>query len=326
MSGGAHDSLKLTAYFGEGDGISDALLDLFAQHRLRTSILLRGVEGFGAKHRLRSGRLLTLSEDLPLVALAVDEPERVEAVLPGVSALVGEGLVTLERADARATHEQAKLTVYCGRHQRAGGCPAFVAAVELLRRRGIEGATVLLGVDGTVRGERRRARFVGGNADVPLMIVSIGEGERIAAALPELDALLDGPLVTVERVALGTPVPAADEGKPWRKLTVYTSEQAKRGGRPLHVELVRALRAAGAAGATCLRGIWGYHGDHEPHGDRLLTLRRHVPVMTVAVDEPEAAARWLGLASALVGPDGLVTSELVPVARVAKGNPVPTIE
>lgn len=319
-----HDSLKLSVYFGENDGLSDPLLDLFARHRLRTSVLLRGAEGFGSKHRLHSGRLLTLSEDLPLVALAVDEPERVEQVLPEVEAMAGDGLVTVERADARAAHEQAKLTVYCGRHQRASGQPAFVAAVELLRRHGVAGATVLLGVDGTVRGERRRASFLGRNADVPLMIVSVGDGERIAAALPELRALLDEPLMTVERLTPDVISPGPDEG--WRKLTVYSSEQARSGGRPLHVELVRELRRSGAAGVTCLRGIWGYHGDHAPHGDRLLSLRRHVPVVTVIVDEARAAGRWLGLVTELTGTRGLVTSEIVPSARMVKGNPVPSIE
>lgn len=320
-----HESLKLSAYFGENDGISDRLLDAFARHRLRTSVLLRGTEGFGAKHRLRSGRLLTLSEDLPLVAVAADVPERVRRVVAEVEALVGDGLVTLERADATAPHAETKLTVYCGRHQRAGGRPAFVAAVELLRAHGIAGATVLLGVDGTLGGERRRAHFVGRNEDVPLMIVSVGDGDRIAAALPELATLLEGPLVTVERVSVGALADAA-EPTGWRKLTVYSSEQAKRGGRPLHLELVRALRREGAAGATCLRGIWGYHGDHEPHGDRLLALRRHVPVLTVAVDRPEPARRWFELVSEIVGESGLVTSELVPSARAAKGDPVPSIE
>jgi PII-like signaling protein len=305
-----HESLKLTVYFGEGDGLSDPLLDAFARHGLRASVLLRGAEGFGAKHRLRSGRLLTLSEDLPLVALAVDEPGAIERVLPEVEAMVGEGLVTVERADARQVHEQAKLTVYCGRYQRAAGQPAFVAAIDLLRRHGIAGATVLLGVDGTLRGERRRARFVGRNADVPLMIVSVGDGERIAAALPELDALLDEPLVTLERVTVGALGP--DPGSSWRKLTVYASEQAKHEGRPLHVELIRQLRRSGAAGATCLRGIWGYHGDDPPHGDRLLSLRRHVPVVTVIVDEPGNASRWFEMVSGMVGGSGLVTSELVP--------------
>ena len=41
--------------------------------RCRPSVLLRAVEGFGIKHTLRTQRFLTLSEDLPLVAVAVDE-------------------------------------------------------------------------------------------------------------------------------------------------------------------------------------------------------------------------------------------------------------
>jgi simple sugar transport system permease protein len=34
--------------------------------------------------------------------------------------------------------------------------------------------------------------------------------------------------------------------------------------------VAKAEEEARAAGATILRGVWGYHGDHEPHGDRLL--------------------------------------------------------
>ena len=69
--------LKLTTYFGERDRagdrfLADALLDLYARHELRTSVVLRGVEGFGVKHHLHTDRLLTLSEDLPLVSVAVD--------------------------------------------------------------------------------------------------------------------------------------------------------------------------------------------------------------------------------------------------------------
>jgi PII-like signaling protein len=72
------------------------------------------------------------------------------------------------------------------------------------------------------------------------------------------------------------------------------------------------LREAGAAGATSLRGIWGYHGDHEPHGDRFWTLRRHVPVLTVIVDTPERIRRWFPIVDELTDETGPVTSELVP--------------
>src|SRR5690242_10947846 len=97
------DCLKLTVYFGEHDRASDryladALTDIYARHELQTSLLLRGVEGFGIKHHLRTDRLLTLSEDLPLVSVAVDSRTRIEAALAEVNELRFDGLVTLERA------------------------------------------------------------------------------------------------------------------------------------------------------------------------------------------------------------------------------------
>jgi PII-like signaling protein len=315
-------SVKLTVYFGEHDGIADRLIDVFGRRRVEASVLLRGAEGFGIKHHLHSERLLTLSEDLPLVAIAVDSRERIlDAVVPEVEALAGDGLVTLETArsgfdESLPGDADVKLTVYCGRAERARGQPAFVAVVELLHRHGLAGATVLLGLDGTVRGERRQARFFAGNADVPLVIVAVGASSRAAAAVAELDGLLAHPLVTLERVRVGPVESPEASSLPWQKLTVYSSEQSKLGGRPLHVELVRRLRAAGAEGATCLRGIWGYHGDRVPHGDRLLSLRRRVPVVTTVVCEAATAVRSFEIVSEAAGAaGGLVTSEAVPAAR-----------
>ena len=78
------DCLKLTAYFGERKRVgrrfvADALLDLYGRHQLATSVLLRGVEGFGLRHHLRTDSSLSLSEDLPAVAIAVDTRTRIEA-------------------------------------------------------------------------------------------------------------------------------------------------------------------------------------------------------------------------------------------------------
>jgi PII-like signaling protein len=319
------DALKLTTYVGErqrtGDAfVADALLDLYGRHELRTSILLRGAEGFGLHHPLRTDRLLTLSEDLPVVAIAVDRRERVEAVLDEATALERPGLVTVERArlaadDLRAATvpdtAEVKLTVYVGRQETAGGAPAFVAICDLLHRRGVAGATALLGVDGTAHGARRRARFIGRNANVPMMVIAVGARERIRAVLPELGAMLERPLVTLERVQvvkrdgvlLSAPRPPAEEGM-WQKLMVY--------GAP---DLVRALREAGARGATALRGVWGFHGDHAPHGDRLLQVRRHVPLVTIVVDTPEQIARVFPVLDAGTRERGLVTSEAIPTAQ-----------
>ena len=337
------DCLKLTTYFGERDRVgrgflADAFSEIYARHELEISLVMRGVEGFGAKHHLHTDRLLTLSEDLPLVAVAVDTRPRIEAALADVEALRFGGLVTLERAriltgsvEAVALPPQlqaaTKLTIYVGRQERAGQTRAHEAVVALLRRHGVAGATVLLGVDGTVHGARRRARFFGRNARVPLMIVAVGDGAAISAALPELGAMLARPLMTLERVRvckrdgvkLADP-PQLPEADPsgmgvWQKLMVYAGEQSRHAGHPLQNQVVRALREAGAAGATSLRGIWGYHGEHEPHGDSLWQLRRRVPVLTLVVDTPARTRAWFAILDRLTDEAGLVTSEVVPAFR-----------
>jgi PII-like signaling protein len=337
------DALTLTTYFGERDRtagafLADALVDAYARHRLRVSLLLRGVEGFGVRHHVRTDRLLTLSEDLPLVSVAVDVPERIEAVLGEVEAVSGDGLITLERGRLLGGHidhvppdgeEEVKLTVYAGRRERAGGRAAHLAIVDVLHRHGVAGASVLLGVDGTVHGHRRRARFAGGNAHVPLMVVSVGSGAAIAAALADLEELLTRPLATLERVRVCKRDGRLLEEPPrleardaaglavWQKLTVFAGTASRHAGRPLHREVVRRLRAEGALGATVLRGVWGYHGDHTPHGDRLWQVRRRVPVVCVVVDTPDRSRRWFEILDELTDEAGLVTAETVPAFRAS---------
>jgi PII-like signaling protein len=298
------DYLKLTTYFGErqrtGDRfLADALFDIYDRHAVHTSVLLRGIEGFGAKHHLRTDTVLTLSEDLPLVSIAVDAPDRIEGLLDEVSAMQRHGLVTLERARPAPvdTAQELKLTLYVGRRE------PTAEICEALRRNGVAGATVLLGVDGTVDGVRHRARFFAANAAVPTMIIAVGAGDRIAAALPELG---DWPR-TIERVRVckrdGRTLAKPGRDGPLQKLTIFGSE---------HVELVRRLRATGARGVTCVRGIWGFHGDHAPHGDRLLQLRRRAGVVTVLIDTPEQIARSFAVVDEATRERGLVTSEFVP--------------
>ncbi|HZQ80719.1 MAG TPA: DUF190 domain-containing protein [Gaiellaceae bacterium] len=333
------DCLKVTAYFGERDTangafLADHVLDLFEKHALQTSVLLRGTEGFGAKHRLQTQRFLSLSEDLPIVAIGVDARSRVEPLIEHVDSSFGHGLFTVERARMitgrvgeidvpEALGDEMKLTIYCGRSERVYGQPAMTAIVELLQRHGVSGATVLLGVDGVVHGIRQRARFFSRNTNVPLMILAVGAADAIADAVPKLGSILDRPLFTFERITVlkrdgETLSPIGDyadddseRARVWQKLMIYASEQARFHGHPLYVELIRRLRHANAAGATAIRGVWGYHGDHSPHGDRLLSLRRHVPVVTIVVDRPSEIRRLWPTIDAATAEHGLVTSELV---------------
>jgi PII-like signaling protein len=342
------DCLKLTSYFGErhragGVFTADALLDLYGRREVAAAVLLRGTEGYGLRQHLRTDRSLTLSEDLPLVAVAVDTRDRIEAVLDEAVALTSAGLITLERArlldggggNGLVTGDLAgevKLTVYLGRQERAWRVPAFVAVCDLLYRRGIAGATALLGVDGTRRGARQRARFFGRNAEVPMMVTAVGAADRIGRVVPELGGLLREPLLTLERVRvckrdgvlLAGPEALPGTGEHgmalWQKLMVYTSEAALHEGQAVHRAITRRLRAAGVSGVTTVRGVWGFHGAHRPHGDRLLSAARRVPAVTIVIDRPERIATAFGIVDELTAGGGLVTAETVPAMRaVAAG-------
>jgi len=333
--------LKLTTYSSERDRttdgglLTDELLRLYAEHGIRASVLLRGSEGFGRLAHLHTDRQLTLSEDLPAVSVAVDTRARIEAMLPAVLDLKRRGLITLERARLLSgdvgpltlpgrPEDAAKLTLYLARQQRAGGVPAFVAACELLQRHGLAAATVLLGVDGTRDGRRARASLLGRNTDVPTIVSAVGPGPQIVAALPELATLLPQARITLERTRLckrdGTllafpPEPPSTDERGlgiWQKLTVVTSQSALHEGHAIAPEIVRRLLASAAAGVTTLPGIWGFHGDHPPHGDRFLQLRRHVPVVTTTVDTPDRIAESFAIVDELTREHGLVTSEIVP--------------
>jgi PII-like signaling protein len=367
----SQDGLKLTTYFGErsrvkGSLLAEELLDIHARRKIRSSVLLRGVQGFGAKHRLRSSRLLTLSEDLPLVCVAVDGREQIERLLADVRSIGHEGLMTLERAllygdgeswdqhpfpaasdrspgvqatggDEQGVEDPAravKLTVYLGRHEPVDGSPAFAAVCQVLHEQLVAGATVLLGVDGTRNGERECARFFARNQNVPLMVISVGDQHKIESAIDRLRQMLDEPLFTLESVrvckrdGILLEIPHDHAAASTRhgtnvrqKLTIVISEAALHERRSIYVELVRRLRAANAAGATSLRGIWGFHGDHMPHGDRLLSIRRHVPVVTEAIDTPERIAALFPIVDELTRAQGLVTSELVPASSALDGVP-----
>jgi PII-like signaling protein len=294
------DWTQMRFHFGErdrdGDGpLEAAVMDACARRGVRAAALMRGVEGFGGKHRLRTDRLLSLSEDTPLVAVAVGDAATIEALADEVREMAGEGLLVLETTTTGAPQDVVKVGIW---GPRTGPASPHLEAVAALKRHGAESATVLLGLDGVLDGERRRARFVAGNRGVPAVTVGVGPRAAIDAAVAEVDGATH--LVTVEPVVPKWRIsPPSLHGAEAVRVTLVTSEVASRGSRPVYVELIHQLRREGAAGATALRGVWGFRGEGEPHGDRVLALRRDVPIVVEVVDAPERAARWLELAQEL---------------------------
>jgi PII-like signaling protein len=92
----------LRVFIGESDKyrgrpLYQVVVEEARRRGLAGATVLRGTLGFGASSRIHTAKILRLSEDLPMVIEIVDKPERIAEFLPDLDALIGEGLITLER-------------------------------------------------------------------------------------------------------------------------------------------------------------------------------------------------------------------------------------
>ena len=100
------DARLLRIFIGESDThegrpVYQAIVETLRREGLAGVTVLRGIEGFGKSSRLHTAHILRLSEDLPIVIECVDTADRIEAILPTLDTMIGDGLVTLERVDVR---------------------------------------------------------------------------------------------------------------------------------------------------------------------------------------------------------------------------------
>jgi len=100
------EGVLLRIFIGEADRhggrpLSEVIVETARKRGLAGATAWKGFMGFGAHSHMHTAKVLRLSTDLPVIIEIVDTREKVEAFLPELEDLVGEGLVTLERADVR---------------------------------------------------------------------------------------------------------------------------------------------------------------------------------------------------------------------------------
>ncbi|HEX5590173.1 MAG TPA: DUF190 domain-containing protein [Candidatus Limnocylindrales bacterium] len=93
--------------------------------------------------------------------------------------------------------------IYIGESDTWHGRPLYEAIVHLLRERGIAGATVLRGIEGYgAKQVLHTTRILRLSEDLPVLIEVVDSEERLRTVLPELDAMVTGGLITLERVEI----------------------------------------------------------------------------------------------------------------------------
>jgi len=97
--------------------------------------------------------------------------------------------------------ERTLMRIHIGESDRCKGKPLHQAIVDLLRAEGVYGATVLRGIGGfgstSVYHTDKILRL---SQDLPIVIEVVEYSERIEALLPKLDAMIEGGLITLEKV------------------------------------------------------------------------------------------------------------------------------
>jgi uncharacterized protein len=83
----------------EGRPLYEAIVLEARTRHLAGATVIKGIMGFGAHSRIHTAKLLELSQDLPIVVEIVDAAEKIEAFLPDLEKMVGDGLITIESAE-----------------------------------------------------------------------------------------------------------------------------------------------------------------------------------------------------------------------------------
>jgi PII-like signaling protein len=112
----------------------------------------------------------------------------------------------------RIESEQTLMRIFIGEGDRWEHRPLYEALVELFRRQGFAGATVLKGAMGFgAHSITHTDKLLRLSQDLPVVVEVIEDQERIEALLPQLDLMLQGGLVTLEKARVLRYAKAAPE-------------------------------------------------------------------------------------------------------------------
>ena len=97
--------------------------------------------------------------------------------------------------------EHVLMRIHIGESDRHRHRPLYEEIVELLRREGLAGATVLRGVSGFgAHSVYHTAKLLRLSTDLPMVVECVDAREKIEAVLPKIEEFMDGGLITMEEV------------------------------------------------------------------------------------------------------------------------------
>lgn len=227
---------------------------------------------------------------------------------------------------------------------RHGVQPLYEWIVELARRDGLQGATVLRGFYGLEsEGALLRSRSWTPTQRLPVIVEVVDEASRVEAFLARVEPEFADGVITLERAhvvlyragardvevpsrvrgiiattnasaAIGVRTMKSPEDGVLLRIFIGESDRDPDSDRPLYEAIVRKAREVGLAGATVLRGPMGFGRHSRMHAAKLLELSTDLPIVIEIADSEERIERFVPLVDQLVT-EGLVTLEAVRILR-----------
>ncbi len=99
--------------------------------------------------------------------------------------------------------EKVLMRIFIGESDKHGHIPLYEALVELFRKEGFAGATVLRGVAGFgAHSVYHTDKLLRLSKDLPLVVEVVEGQERIDAIMPQIDAMMCGGMITLEKATV----------------------------------------------------------------------------------------------------------------------------
>lgn len=96
--------------------------------------------------------------------------------------------------------ENVLMRIFIGEADRFGHKPLYEALVELFRKEGFAGATVIRAISGFgAHSVYHTQKLLDLSADLPLIVEVVDSEEKIEAIMPRIDEMMAGGMITLEK-------------------------------------------------------------------------------------------------------------------------------
>ncbi len=212
---------KVTIYVNEDTRyhhgpLYEAVMHFLFDKGISGATATRCLSGFGSHHQMHTPKIEALSEHLPIRIEFIESAGRVDALLPDLYEMIGDGLIEVQDTTVIKTSREDEPTavgqparerlegtakmmqVFLGEADRSDGEPLYEAIIKRLRMMDIAGATVYRGILGYgAKGHTHREHFLHISKDLPVMIEVVDAPEKIVKAARVIEGMMEEGLIVL---------------------------------------------------------------------------------------------------------------------------------